>query len=201
MKAMHVFSVLLLFPIFVGCPSLSTMQTVDTVPEGEVRLMVAGGGGGVGPLMVPQVEAGVRVGVADDADIGGKVYATGAEIGIKHQILQDDFKLSVAPALGITYLEDIKHLDLHLPLLMGVVPSEDVELNFGPKFGYIWVIEESPGADDDYGLAAGGYLALLVRTPAGIIVPEVNVYSIFDAEGLEPVTVVHQLGVGLLIDL
>lgn len=179
---------ILLSCVLAGCPSLSTLQTARTVPKGRIRHAVGLETVGVsvrgaGSAVAPQVEYGMRIGVADNVDIGFKVYFLGVEGGAKFQLVRGSFDLSIAPSAAYTSFsvddESFSFLYLHLPVLMGIHMGDVAEMGFGPKFLYALAFGSDSGGDF---AAADGFLAavywnLLFKIGDFMMLgPEINAY-------------------------
>jgi len=192
----------LALPVLTGCPSLSTLQTPATVPEGDFRFaigleavgVVSGGASGT----APQAEFAARYGVSDNIDIGAKVYGLGAELGLKWQFLRGGFDAAVAPAVSFISISStgasgesasISVFYFHLPLLFGANLSDSFTLAFGPKFLYgLFLGDVSTSSGDEFAsgdvLMGGLYLGLPIRVGGAFwVAPEINVYTPFVAEG------------------
>ena len=143
-----------------GCPSLSTLQTPRTVPQGEVRFGLGFEAVGIKTaahtdsatgtttpsqsVTFPQFEFTARYGLTDNIDIGGKLYLIGAELGLKYQFLRGPLDVAIAPAASYISFgssndsssSSISATYLHLPLLFGLNLNENFALSFGPKLLY-----------------------------------------------------------------
>jgi hypothetical protein len=187
-----------------GCASFSTMQTPSTVPKGEVRLgfsaeQVRFSTGDVG-VTLPQIEVGVRYGLTDDVDVGGKVYLAGAEAGLKFQFLRGPLDVAIAPAVsymsmgstnsttnsdGVTTSSSagVSLIGLHAPLLIGVNLTDKVTIGFGPKFLYlIGSATARAGGEENSGTEGlafmGGFVNLPIRIGKAVwLAPEINAYK------------------------
>lgn len=100
-----------------GCPSISTMGTARTIPEGTYQYYVAPGVSSLGDFSVgdegapvsdrlPGLEMGARYGVSDRVEVGGKIFPVGYEVSSKIQVLRSrsadrGLDLAVAPALSL----------------------------------------------------------------------------------------------------
>ncbi len=176
-----------------GCPSLSTMQTPRTVPQGQVRLGLGFEALGIKTashtdstgqtvpgesLTLPQFEFAARYGLTDNMDIGGKLYFFGAELGLKYQFLRGPLDVAIAPAASYISIGSssngssgsISATYLHLPVLFGFNLNENVVLSFGPKFLYtIASVTTSDSSSNDRSSAAtsglwlGGYVSLPLK--------------------------------------
>ena len=198
--------------VAMGCPSLSTLQTVDTVPTGETRFAVgaeavgASGGGTSGAA--PQIEFGIRHGLTDNLDIGGKIYVAGLELGVKYQYLTGSFDGAIAPAISGMYFGTSEgsggFLYIHLPFLFDVDVSDTFSFAFGPKFLYAVVFGDVTEGEDDIdfssdGLLGGLYLGFPFRLgDAFWLVPEINLYTGLATEGDAFDVLLWQGGIGLL---
>lgn len=189
--------------VMTGCPSLSTLQTVDTVPEGQTRFALGAEAVGAEGAAAPQIEFAVRHGLSDTVDIGGKVYLGGLELGVKVQVMDSDWDMSIAPATSFIYVkaddEGVGVLYLHAPLLIGTDFSDTLSIGFGPKFLYALFFGDI--VDDDFavdGLMGGAYVNLPIRVSQSFwIAPEVNVYTPFTGDASFD-TVLWQGGIGFL---
>jgi len=189
-----------------GCPSLSTMQTPRTVPQGQVRFGLGfeavgiktaartDSAGNTTPsesVTFPQFELTLRYGVTDNLDIGGKLYLIGAEAGFKYQFLRGPLDVAVAPAASYISIgsssngssSSLSATYLHLPVLFGLNLNDNVAISFGPKFLYtIASISASDSGNDrssaaTSGLWVGGYVSLPLKVGHAFwLAPEINVY-------------------------
>ena len=179
-----------------GCPSLSTFQTVDTVPEGETRFAVGAEALGVsadsGGGTVPQIEFGMRYGLSDNLDLGAKLFLAGLEMGVKYQFMNGSFDAAIAPAASFSYFSSgdasTGFLYVHLPVLFGYNLSDSFAVAFGPKFIYaavfgdITVEEDSTDFSGD-GLLGGGFVSFPIKLgDAFWIAPEINIYAPFTGD-------------------
>ena len=176
-----------------GCPSLSTMQTPRTVPQGQVRFGLGFEAVGIKTaaktdtatntttpsqsVTFPQFELTLRYGVTDNLDIGGKLYLIGAEAGFKYQFLRGPLDVAIAPAASYISFGSssgdssgsISATYLHLPVLFGFNLNDNVTISFGPKLLYtIASITASDSTNDrssaaTSGLWVGGYLSLPLK--------------------------------------
>ncbi len=189
-----------------GCPSLSTMQTPRTVPQGQVRLGLGFEALGIKTaahtdsngqsvpgesITLPQFEFAARYGLTDNLDIGGKLYFFGAELGLKYQFLRGPLDVAIAPAASYISIGSssngssgsISATYLHLPVLFGLNLNENVVLSFGPKFLYtiasVTTSDSTSGRSSaaTSGLWVGGYVSLPLKVGHAFwIAPEINVY-------------------------
>jgi hypothetical protein len=170
-----------------GCPSLSTMQTPRTVPQGQVRFGLGFEAVGIKTaartdsstgtttpsesVTFPQFELTLRYGVTDNLDIGGKLYLIGAEAGFKYQFLRGPLDVAIAPAASYISIgsssgdtsSSVSATYLHLPVLFGFNLNDNVAISFGPKFLYTIASisandTSSRSSAATSGLWLGGYL-------------------------------------------
>ena len=148
----------IVFAALTGCPSLSTMQTPRTVPQGQVRFGLGFEAVGIKTsartdsstgtttpsqsVTFPQLELTLRYGVTDNLDIGGKLDPIGAEAGFKYQFLRGPLDVAIAPAASYISIgsssgdssSSISATYLHLPVLFGLNINENVAIPLGLSF-------------------------------------------------------------------
>jgi hypothetical protein len=176
-----------------GCPSLSTMQTPRTVPQGQVRFGIGFEAVGIKTaartdsasgvttpaqsVTFPQFEFTARYGLTDNLDIGGKLYLIGAELGLKYQFLRGPLDVAIAPAASYISFGSssdsssgsISATYLHLPLLFGLNLNDTVTISFGPKLLYTIASVTTSNSTNDRssaatsGLWVGGYVSLPLK--------------------------------------
>src|SRR5213078_3281888 len=167
--------------VLTGCPSLSTMQTPATVPNGAVRFGIGLEGvgyckkdsaGATSTVAAPQFELNARYGVTDDIDIGGKLYLIGGEIGGKYQFAKGTFEAAVAPAVSYISVSldsggsggsgdstSFSVAYLHLPLLLGYKVTDSLELAFGPKALYAIATGSASDSTNQSSVTSSGFMA------------------------------------------
>ena len=156
----------------------------------------------------PQIEFGIRHGLTDNLDIGGKIYVAGLELGVKYQYLTGSFDGAIAPAISGMYFGTSEgsggFLYIHLPFLFDVDVSDTFSFAFGPKFLYAVVFGDVTEGEDDIdfssdGLLGGLYLGFPFRLgDAFWLVPEINLYTGLATEGDAFDVLLWQGGIGLL---
>jgi hypothetical protein len=131
-------------PLMTGCPSFSTMGLARTLNQGAVQGWVAPEGAGAIPINRPSgvnaggigwpnIEGGVRVGVTDRVELGGRLGFNGIMAEGKFGILRPEttdsgFNLSLNPGVGfIGYGAGngagggfVGVLTFSVPILMGI---------------------------------------------------------------------------------
>jgi hypothetical protein len=178
-----------------GCASVSTMGLARTLNKGAVQGWVAPSGGGivattgVSPGSVgagigyPLIEGGVRVGVTDHFELGGKLGFSGIGLEgkgalVRSESMESGVNVSLNP--GVTFV-GIGSGDLflgtvtfHLPVLIGI-DFAGHELVIGPR-----LIDQlflggagATGASINV-LYAGGSLGIAIKLLPGLrLLPEV----------------------------
>jgi hypothetical protein len=139
--------------LLTGCPSFSTMGTARTLPKGKSQFFLAPGGmvlrdfqrnssGTFDSFGLPTVEFGGRFGVTDDAEVGGKLWLTGAEIDTKFALARAEspeagLDLALAPAVSVYPFTvgdtSATYAWVHLPLLIGFNTGGGSQLVLGPR--------------------------------------------------------------------
>ena len=155
-----------------GCYSFSTLGRARTIDKGHFQVFAApeafvvasGSGGNVRPI----AEAGVRYGLTDNIELGGRLTTVGLTLGPRIQLRRSPhptsgLDIAVAPAVAYTYPDK---LALEAPVLLGLnldrhqlvlaprlvyqmrldVPGQDVPVSFlyaGASFGAALRVTES----------------------------------------------------------
>ncbi|MEM9189598.1 MAG: hypothetical protein AAGF12_10515 [Myxococcota bacterium] len=184
-RALRSGALLVVLSLSFGCASLSTLQTPDTVPEGEVRVHFGAHAVGLNRdengLLRPQVELAARYGATPWLDLGVKVFPAGGELGAKLQFLDGDLDFSVAPAVAVfgtgSDAGSAFSFLFHLPLLFGVDVTEAVQIAFGLKF-FLAALAGSEAEDNALpeGLYGGLFLGVPILIETFWLAPEVNLY-------------------------
>lgn len=176
-----------------GCASVSTMGLARTLNKGAVQGWVAPGGGGVLAIAstpgaaapgigYPMVEGGVRFGVTDHFELGGKLGFSG--IGIEGKIglirtptMDSGVNLSLNPGatfvgIGVNNVF-VGTVSFHLPVLIGI-DFAGHELVIGPRLIDQVVIGSSGASGTSLNiLYGGGSLGVALRVSPGFrILPE-----------------------------
>jgi hypothetical protein len=188
-----------------GCASFSTFGLARTLNKGAIQGWVAPGGGGVvaingrttGGVGYPLLEGGVRVGVTDNIELGGRLGFNGitaeGKFGLVRPPTTDSgFNLSLNPGVGfIGYGASASSgttsgggffgvLTFHLPVLMGI-DFGGHELVIGPRaidqviFGNF--ATSSGGTSSVANIFyAGGSIGIAIKVSGGFrIMPEVAI--------------------------
>lgn len=148
--------ILAFLPLMTGCPSFSTMGLARTLNQGAIQGWVAPEGAGAIPINRPagvttggigwpNIEGGVRVGVTDRVELGGRLGFNGIMAEGKFGILRPEttdsgFNLSINPGIGfIGYGAGsgagggfVGVLTFSVPILMGI-DFGGHELVIGPR--------------------------------------------------------------------
>lgn len=173
--------VVLLAVAFVGCASLSSLQTADTAPPGQARFAAGIGARSNVDVVTPQLTMQWRYGVRDNADLGFTIGSSGLLLDGKYRLVdRPRFKLALRAGLG------------GLPPVLGGAtfayadPGAILTIRFGEKSmsfapsGLLWArtVEYRLGAGtashSDLGWAAGGSATFGLRVD-GWITPMVEV--------------------------
>ena len=183
-----------------ACASFTSMQTASVVPEGKVRGFVAPETVGIvtsdtasstgGSAFVPQLEAGVRVGLGSGWDVGAKAWLFGVAVDGKYQLLDaGGHILSVGPGVGYFGASSssssgssgsLNIVTFYLPLYYGLRMGEH-ELVLSPKAIDQLVLghgTDGSGSSSSSGnvLWVGGSVGMAFKVGQSLrIVPEVSV--------------------------
>ncbi|MCK6546456.1 hypothetical protein L6R52_11450 [Myxococcota bacterium] len=169
-----------------ACAPISRRLTPDPAPPGVVEASFGVDGlyfrdtavdSSVPSLMF---DAGARYGVADDVDLGLRVYTLGVEASVKWRLLDGPMPVAIAPAVSVAGTRETNSTSkalfffADLPLVAGVELAKDVRLGFGPRLLYGYQRPVNGGAA--HGLGAGGFLNLdLAPTGGWHLIPEISV--------------------------
>lgn len=195
-----------------GCPSTSVYRTAEPVADGRYQLSAAAGGGVLRDreqeTRAPSgaFELGVRRGVANDVDVGLKLYTFGLDAGATFRIVHKGaWSLALAPDVAIarTARTSLTTNAVHLFALGTLITtyrfSPTWALSFGPALGGGLYYPETGGH------AAGAWLGAFVNLEARLgerwwLVPELSGYQV--ASGEVPLRGgVASLGIGLRLAL
>lgn len=190
-----------------GCASFSTFGLARTLNQGAVQGWVAPGGGGgsattttpnpngtsrtqTATLAYPLLEGGVRVGVTDNIELGGKLGFNGITLESKFGLIRSPsmdsgVNLSLAPAVGfIGYGGSsggtsafLGALSFHLPVLVGI-DFGGHELVLGPRLVDQVVFgggssSSGSGSSTINVFYVGGSIGFAIRVSSGVrILPE-----------------------------
>jgi hypothetical protein len=218
-----------------GCPSFSTFGLARTLNHGEVQGWVAPGGGGAvtinsssttnAAVGYPLIEGGVRYGITDHVEFGGRLGLNGVNIDMKLAALRSEsmdhgFNLSFAPSVGLNGFGAttsgtggggggfIGALSIALPILFGI-DFGGHELIIGPRvldqvlFGAV-SSGSSGGSTTANIFYIGGSIGVAIRANSVLrIIPEIaiGVPVVESAANLNSNTfgaLVFQAGVGFL---
>lgn len=137
--------------------------------------------------LLPNLEIGIRHGLSDRADIGGKLYAFGLELNSRVAIVRSDtFDVGVVPGASAAFVsyattEEAKFLALAfgMPLLFGLRMGGAGQLVFGPRLGAQIATQTNSNLSDASGvltLQPGGTLGVQLDLGDNFaLFPEVNV--------------------------
>jgi len=177
-----------------ACPSTSVYRTAEPVEPGRWQLAGAVGLGGLNDseqetrIPTASLEFGARYGVADDLDVGAKLYTIGAEASATWRFYRGDtWSFAAVPSLsGARLNRSVVTVDaVHLFANGGVVASRPVSarwtLGLGGFAGWGLYWPETGGS------AQGGWLGGFAHGDfrfAGKwhLTPELGLYRVFAGE-------------------
>jgi hypothetical protein len=172
-----------------GCPSISTMGTARTIPEGTYQYYAGLGYGALQDFSVddqarpesvgvPNLELGARYGVSDRVEVGGKLFPVGAEVGAKVQVmrsasLERGFDLAIAPAVSIYPWSKGVFGWAHLAIPVGFNVGGGNQLVLAPRISELMMTSKEGNGNVTWG---GGSMGLAFRVGRGglRIMPEVS---------------------------
>ncbi|HEY7724441.1 MAG TPA: hypothetical protein VH880_03855 [Anaeromyxobacteraceae bacterium] len=201
-----------------GCPSFSTMGLARTVPKDTNQIYIAptvvgttvrtSSGGQYETLTLPQFEIGVRRGVTDGVEIGGKIWLLGGAFDAKFQLARGGLDVAVDPAvswIGFKSGSDgFNIVSVYLPILFGVNLSPGTQLVLTPKaISQFYFASGGSSSGSANVLFTGGSVGLAFKLGETTwILPEATVlYPVLNpgqSSSLSYDGVVFQAGVGIL---
>ena len=206
--------------LLTGCASFSTMSTARTLPRDATQTWLApefvgltfDSGTSHEQVSVPQIELGVRRGITDDFELGGKVWLLGAAIESKLQLVRSpspDAGIDVALAPSIGWLgfnsgdARFNVITGYLNLPIGLNVGGGSQLVVTPKAIYQrYQASDSTGGGGADLVFLGGSLGFAMRLGNAYVLPEISVMQPVVNPGSNDVIqyqgVVFQGGVGLL---
>jgi hypothetical protein len=173
-----------------GCPSISTMGTARTIPEGTYQYY-AGLGYGVlqdfavndegkpESVRVPSLELGARYGVSDRLEVGGKIFPVGAEVGAKYQVmrsasLERGFDLAVAPALSVYPWSKGVVGWAHLAIPIGFNVGGGSQLVLAPRVSELLITSKVGTGNVTWAGASMGFAFKVGKSGSLRVMPEVS---------------------------
>jgi hypothetical protein len=181
-----------------GCATYGSHLSATPVAPGATELSVSADAlildRGFGPQIVPNPEAGWRIGVGEDLDVGGRLNLGGVEANARWRLLDGGtFDLTLVPGLGLGFVP-VTNADTGLfnlnalgALLLGVDLKRDWQLVLGTRgvaqctFPLTTFRGDTDAAKLFY--LAGGTLGL--RLPLGKttrLFPDLNILVPYDSE-------------------
>lgn len=158
-----------------ACSTLASVHGARTLPPGAAQLGVAvslqrgnNALSNVG-IALPQTELTWRVGVAEDVDVGGRLYLLGAGVDARYRFYhQGPWHLAVDPGLSwfwlpLEGLEKQGSIETSMPVLAEWDWSEAGSLSGGPRV----VLRDQFNGMDDPALGAGSVSRLDVFAGVG----------------------------------
>ena len=148
-----------------GCASLSTVQTADTLGKKNFQIAFeAGVQRSPSPYLpyYPHFDAAFRLGITDTIDVGARVGYSGLELQGKFLLTRPGdprLAISLAPALGGGLLpgaaSSLVMVNVAVPLLIGLKQDNGNEFVFGPRLQGRFMASPSQAASLELGLSAG----------------------------------------------
>lgn len=184
-----------------GCATYGSHLTASPLPPGDGQLALTADAlvidRGLGPQVVPNPEVGLRRGLLDDLDIGGRVNVGGLEGNVRWRIAGSDrIDLALVPGLGFGFVP-VTNADTGLfnasglaSLLFGVETSPRAELVLGARAVATYAFPATAFLGDASG-AKMLYLpgaTLGFRLPVGestYLFPDASVLLPYDSESRE----------------
>jgi hypothetical protein len=220
-KVVQTVSALVAAYALVGCASINSYQTAETLGEGKMQVHVAPGLGLVSGSTAPRLDVGILYGMGETMDLGlrvggtllpgislglggttGSSFAPNLEVLFKNQFsdrANKDLAISLAPSLGVGFASGGTALSLSVPVLIGIAVGEH-QLVLGPKV-VDYLIFGGPSATNVLNVGATvGFAAKI--TDSLKILPEVGLMlPILSSAGAGSTSLVLQFGVGVLFGL
>lgn len=127
--------------LLVACSTLATVDGARTLSPKQVQFTVAGslqqGGSSLSNagFPLPVTELGLRVGVAEDFDVGARIYPVGVLLDARYRFFHDDrWHAAVQPGIGLFGFPTLGgSLDWRAPVTVEFDVSRRVSLAGGPK--------------------------------------------------------------------
>ncbi|MEZ4365233.1 MAG: hypothetical protein R2939_02960 [Kofleriaceae bacterium] len=194
-----------------GCGTLTSYQSAEPVEPGRWRVAAALTGGGFADreqasrLPFAQAELEVRRGVAEDTDVGLKLYTVGAEVSGRHRLRAGRWQWAMAGAVG-----GIRNRDRAL-VTDGLLLHARATTIATRRTSARWAFSAAPTLTlsrywfDGGGAASGLLLGATANAERRLgarwrLVPELGVHATVAGE-VPLVGFVGHLGVGVAVDL
>ena len=171
-----------------GCAPMATRKTTEPAGRGHFQ-----GSLGIDGLLFrdteqqvttpgAMVDVGARYGIADDLDVGLRLYNLGVEGSAKWRFVRGGFAAAVSPAVSVARTNATQittkatYVFADLPLILGSRLTESLTLDYGPKCVYGMYRPANGGAA--HGFLLGAFVNLDVRMGRGFhFLPEIDVYG------------------------
>jgi hypothetical protein len=191
------------------------MGLARTLEKGHTQVFLApqvvgvqmrlAGGDPYATFVMPQFELGLRHGVADGLELGGKLWALGAQLEGKVQLARGAVDLALGP--GVSYVgfrsdgDRFRVVTAGLPLLVGFNAADGSQFVLAPKL--VYQTYQAPATDTFRFLFLGSSLGYAWRAGERIhVLPELTVlYPVANSGRLADVRfdgAVFQAGIGFL---
>lgn len=210
MKAIRFGLLLSLAAFLSACLGNTTYHTATPIPEGTIEIGVMPGVyGGIADgstVTIPNLEFGLRTGLAENMDLGVRINGITLTTDLNIAVINDPgFALSINPSFSVLYLGlgDASFLWTFttVGLLADVIKTEGFTLMTGLKPGFIYLSGSVDDGEDDVSASINGFsMGLTVGakfrlTKNFALMPNVDVMSPVEnfGEGI-----IFNAGIGLL---
>jgi hypothetical protein len=196
---------LTLIGVFQGCATFSTHLEPRPTAKGRTEFhatadFIAFTEKSGKQQILPDLEIGIRYGLSEKADIGGRLFPFGAELNSRVALLLgDNLDIGIIPGASAAFVtqssDEAKFLALSfsMPVLFGIALGDSGTLVVGPKLGAQIATQTSSDLEDTEGaltLQPGGVIGVkLVLGENLALFPELNViypYSTNNAKFEKP---------------
>ena len=163
-----------------GCFSYTTLHTATPVEKGTGQVNISAGFFGIGDgasggvATVPAPEFAGRYGVADDMDLGIKLFFLGTAFDFNWAVVNNEnLAFALNPSVSVSSFSlgveggdraSLTYGTALMNLLLDVKPSEMVTLTIGAKPGWLYAVGSAGGESNAAtGFVAGGMAGLQVK--------------------------------------
>lgn len=165
-----------------GCVSYSTLHTAKPLEEGRVQITLSPNAYGIvlrddqdaTSRVLPTAEIAVRVGIAENMDVGTGVFPMGGAVDLNYAIINEPgLVLSLNPYISITHLNDdfgatstnsaITYGVALFNILADLVTSDIFTLTVGVKPGILYGVGYAEDFKMATGAVAGALAGLTIR--------------------------------------
>ena len=179
--------------LLLGCPSPSLYRTADPVPVGRWQAAAALGAGAMrdqdqtSPFPTAHLELGARYGLAENLDVGAKIFTPGLQLDATWRVLQGTWSWAIAPSVAVSRTHhtnvtvDAFYLFAGSALIASRPLSPHWKIGLGPLFGWGMFRPHTSGS------AHGGWLGGFIHVDALMndtwhLTPEISAYRVVVGE-------------------